>query len=236
MKSKKILVCCLVFGVIFIFSIAKENFILKNSTTKYKLMVDENKVLKNNWYYNLDKLDKNNLCVNEIIKQINYLKNEKLSDLITFNKYPALIFTGEEKKLDISNSDSAKMFKTEIEYDLDNNSINFAGHYTIVRVGMTGWGENYWIVDRKTGKSFEFPYAAVFIDFKKDSNLIVINPKDQILKYMENSDNYLDLCVGNIFVPKYYELRPSYVIWENDKITVVNNPNNIQPKTNPFFE
>ncbi|MDP2947515.1 MAG: hypothetical protein Q8N88_05360 [Nanoarchaeota archaeon] len=197
---------------------------------------EENDIKNGHWFYNLDKLDKNDVCVNKIIEQVEYLKNEKLSELIIFDKYKAPIFGGVLKNLDISSSNSVKMFRTAIRSNLKDKDINFAGHYTIVSVGMTGWGDNYWIIDRENGKAFEFPYQAGLIDFKKDSNLIIINPKNKILEFMKNSDNYFDICVGGLFFPRYYELRPSYVLWKNNEVKIIDNPQNTKPTDNPFWK
>jgi hypothetical protein len=247
MKAKKILFGCflvLIFLAMFIFVTIylneKEEELkserIQSKLSNYKPIYSDGEAINNHWYYNLDKLDKNDQCVREIIEQINYFKNEKLSELITFDKYQTNIFNDELEDLDISSSDSARMFRTAIRYDLKDYGVNFAGHYTIASVGMTGWGENYWIVDRENGKAYEFPYQAEFIDFRKESNLIIINSKDQILKYMKESNNYLDVCTNGLFYPKYYELRPSYLLWENNEIKIIDNPKNIQPILTPFFE
>lgn len=238
MKMKKILIWCflvLIFLAVFIFVNVYLNEIRENLKSE-KIQNELSK--KGHWFYNLDKLDKNDQCVKGIIEQINYLKNENLSESITFDKYPALVFDGELKGLDISSSNSARMFRTAIRYDLENTGIDFAGHYTIASVGMTGWGENYWIVDRENGKAYEFPYHADFIDFKKDSGLIVIDPKYMIIDYMKNSKNYFDFCMPEIWLPKYYEIRPSYVFWDSNenKIKIIDNPKNAKPIKSPFWE
>ncbi|MDO8659273.1 MAG: hypothetical protein Q7K54_01600 [Candidatus Parcubacteria bacterium] len=228
MKNRKLL-----FSILIILFLVIYFFFINNNFYSHQT---ENNIKNNHWFYNLDKLDKNDDCVYKIIKQIEYFKNEKLSKLITFDKYKVSVFMGELKELDISSSDSARMFRTAIRYHLNDTDVNFAGHYTIVGVGMTGWGENYWIIDRKNGKAFEFPYQAEFIDFKKDSSLIIINPKDKILEFMKNSDNYhLDFCAEEIWLPKYYELRPSYVFWDDNKVKIIDNSKNIKPIISPFW-
>jgi hypothetical protein len=246
MKLKKILFGCflfLIFLAMFIFVTIYLNEkeeklkseMIQSKLSNYKPLHSDSETINNHWYYNLDKLDKNNQCVKGIIEQIDYLKNEKLSELITSYKYPANIYTSELKDIDIFSSNSARMFRTAIRYDLESQGVNFAGHYTITSVGMTGWGENYWIIDRENGKAYEFPYQAEFIDFRKDSNLIIINPKDKLLEFMKDSENYSDVCLGGLFYQRYYELRPSYVLWENNEAKVIDNPQNIKPTENPFF-
>lgn len=246
MKAKKILLGSFLFFIvmaIFIFAMIYINEFRENlksekiqeKLSRYKFIENTDNVTNNHWFYNLDKLDKNDECARGVIEQIDYLKNESLSESITFEKYPVNIFNGELKDLDISSSDSARMFRTVIRSYLKDDGVNFAGHFTIASVGMTGWGENYWIVDRTTGKAYEFPYQAEFLDFRKDSNLIIINPKNKILDFMKDSNSYFDVCTQGLFYPRYYEIRPSYVLWEDNKVKIIEDLKNTQPIFTPFF-
>jgi hypothetical protein len=227
MKKKKIFFV----GFLMLVLITLLLFVIDN----FYLNRTKNNIKNNHWFYNLNKLDKNDICASKIIEQIEYLKSENLSKLITFDKYAVPLFSGQLKDLDILSSNSAKLFRTAIKEQLKNSDVNFAGYYTIISIGMTGWGDNYWIINRKNGKAFEFPYQAGFISFKKDSNLIILNPKDKILEFMKNSDSYFDVCLGGLFFPRYYELRPSYILWENNKVKVIDNPDNTKPIENPFW-
>lgn len=142
----------------------------------------------------IDKLDKE--CSLTFLNQIEYLSKEKFSEEFTFDRYKT---TDALKKkpadLDINSSNSARMFRTLIRQDLKNNGVNFAGHYTIASVGLTGWQQSYWIVDRSNGKAYEFPYAPHALDFRNNSNLLIIDSRDFILKRLNSMKGGMILLV-----------------------------------------
>ena len=177
-------------------------------------------------------------CADAILAQNQYLENEKLSDKFTFEVYPInASFTAKPADLDINSSKYAREFRTKIRQGLETEGINFAGHYSIVSVGMTGWGENHYIVDRINGKAYTFPYYAGFIDFRKNSNLVVINPKQTLLNEIVGIENNNDRCspayTGRISI-YFTDLRPFYFLWENNKLKLLG-PNDIKLPINDFW-
>lgn len=194
------------------------------------------------WLDNLDNLiaeesDKNAECLNATKEQVEYLKNEKLSEQFTFDKYQVTsLLNSALKNLDIDSNKYARMFKTRIREELEKNGINFAGHYSIVSVGMTGWGENYYIIDRNNGEAYTFPYWAYDLMFRKDSNLIILNPKDMIFREMRSMPDYIDNCGYKMAESSPLVLhRPFYFIWENNELKLIG-PFNIKPLINKFWE
>jgi hypothetical protein len=194
--------------------------------------------LAGEWFNHLDILDKNDPCSKKVLNQIEYLNNEKLYNQFTFDKYKIdTQLTKEPADLNINSNKTASLFRGSIQSELTKNGINFAGHYTIVSVGMTGWGEGYWIIDRINGQAYNFPYLATFIDFNKNSNLIVMNAKEAILnKIKKGYDDFHYLCdaveLGGIY---YNEIRPFYFLWQNNQLILLGQED-IKPPINTFWE
>jgi|SRR3989344_584573 len=199
-------------------------------------------VARGAWLDNLDNLqlddwDKDGKCLDATRKQISYLKNEKLSEQFTFDKYKVNeLFTGKLADLDISNNKYARTYRTVLREDLKKEGINFAGHYSIVSVGMTGIGESYYIVDGTNGKAYTFPYWAYTLDFKKDSNLIIMDAKDKIFEQMREFISYSDNCAFTLARSStLVEQKPFYFLWENNELKLLG-PTDIKPPINGFWE
>ncbi len=171
-------------------------------------------------------------CAKELAEQKAYLDQEVYSSQHSFDKYPSyneMQFA--PIRLGKNNSIYAKQFRTKINEQLDTIPVNFDGRYSIVSVGMTGWGQNHWIVDRKTGRAYEFPYHAMSLDFKKESNLIIMNSKENIRKLLgENPE------AGCYYYnqEKVTDFRPFYFKWENANLELLA-PTDIRPAVNTFW-
>jgi len=178
------------------------------------------------------------VCADAILAQSQYLEKEKLSEDFSFEKYVVsnTIIT-QPADLDINSSQSARDFRTMIRNGLK-EGVNFAGHYSIVGVGMTGWGYNYWIVDRLNGKAYTFPYIQYELDFRKDSDLIIMNSKPIIKKALIEAESFGDICspygIGAQGI-LYTDLRPFYFLWEDNKLKLLG-PTDIKPPINKFWE
>lgn len=127
--------------------------------------------------------------------------------------------------LDINSNKFAKRFRTRLREDLKKQGVNFAGSYSIVTVPMTGWGKNYFIIDRKNGKAYLFPYHAVKLDFKKDSNLILMNPKSLIMQ--------IDSCLP-LGQQTAHDLRSFYFLWKNNQLVLIG-PKDKTPPPNEMW-
>jgi hypothetical protein len=74
-----------------------------------------------------------------------------------------------------------------------------------------------------------------FLDFKKDSNLIVMNSKDSIFSSMRETSNSRDNCTTTGTMYLYFtDARPFYFLWQNDKLILLA-PKNIEPPVNQFW-
>ena len=103
---------------------------------------------------------------------------------------------------------------------------------------MTGWGSNFWIIDRKTGKAYEFPYKTNYLRFKKESNLLIMDPKETILKNLKELHDFHNACVYQYSVSgqMFTDLRPFYFIWKNNKLQMLAGPPGEKPLSNSFWK
>jgi hypothetical protein len=116
---------------------------------------------------------------------------------------------------------------------LDTTGINFAGAYTIVSVGMTGWGDNHWIIDRRTGRAQELPYKAAYLGFSPRSLLLILNPRDSIRKALRELSEPLNACAF-IGPHRTTELRPIYFLWTNGALRQIA-PTDLRAPRNSFW-
>lgn len=226
-----------IFVLLIIIVIAILFFVFKSSDTTKENM--RSSVSETGGRINrLGKLDKE--CSLALLNQIKYLNKEKFFKEFTFNRYK----TTDELKtipadLDVNSSKSARMFRTSIRQELKDKGVDFAGHYTIVSVGLTGWQEIYWIVDRSSGKAYEFPYAPYALDFRHNSNLLIMDSKDIILNRLNTMKvGYISPCINidryDIPPSEITDLRPFYFLWQNDELTLLA-PKTIDPPVNRFW-
>ena len=162
-------------------------------------------------------LDLDDPCAVALREQAEYLRQEKYTDQFTFKAYPApALYTGPLAMVGTSSDPTARMFRTKLNEELTKTGVNFAGHYSIVSVGMTGWGDNFWIIDRSNGRTYPFPYKATYLDFAPDSELIVMDSKDHILESIkeQEQDDYHNAC-AYMGPRRLAELRPLYFRWRS---------------------
>ncbi|OGG61667.1 hypothetical protein A3I46_03830 [Candidatus Kaiserbacteria bacterium RIFCSPLOWO2_02_FULL_54_13] len=176
--------------------------------------------------------DKN--CSQAILAQEQAVNNDPLANAETFEKYPVTnSLQMAPADLDIKSNSFAYEFRGVLMDKLSRVGVNFAGHYSIVYVGMTGWGANYFIVDRSNGKTYIFPYIATFLDFNKDSNLIRMNSKEDVLAWI--NEDVPDACMSTGTVGVYYtDARPFYFLWQNNELQQLG-PGSSTPPMNPFW-
>ncbi len=177
-------------------------------------------------------------CSKGVLDQLAYFENETLSGKFTFEKYKVLdLLTSEPRDLDIKSSRYANEFRTNIRLDLAEVGVNFAGHYSIVSVGMTGYpSSNYYLVDRANGKAYIFPYGTFQLDFRKDSNLIIMNPKQVFLGLIKNSQGPEQYCdPRSSWRDNDVGARPFYFLWEDNHLKLLG-PTDMAPPINDFWE
>ena len=185
-----------------------------------------------------DYINKNKECFSAYEKQKEYLDNETLSKEFTFDKYKSIYSEPKIlKELDLNFSKTAREFRTNIGFQLG-DKVDFDGKYTIVGVGMTGWDGPTWIVDRTNGKAYEFPYQHYYfsLDYKKDSNLIIINSKEKIKEMHDEQECfYLNITTKDEEISGAYDLVPHYLLWENNQFKYLG-PKEYTPAINYFWE
>lgn len=141
----------------------------------------------------------------------------------TFEQYPSKeIFTGTTALLDLNSSFIARRFRTTIN-DALKRGVNFAGHYVIAEWGFTGIGGEIAVVDIKTGKAYPVPYVAdMGFEYRKDSNLLVMNPLWLIKKIAKETG-----C-ANPAGRDFEIIRPYYFLWEDNSFRLLH-PLDIPP-------
>lgn len=189
------------------------------------------------WLNHPERLDTADACMRRLLDLIQYLDTETISRRYTFDKFeipdhPIKTLAA----LDIKSSRTARAFRTNIGYELREKGINFAGKYSFVGVGMTGWGENRWIVDRTNGRAFEFPYRVNEIEFRKNSNLIIIRPRAKFLSELQQSVDPRDLCDERMAYDPEIDLRPAYLLWRNDSLLFLAGGDQQLPTTEEFWK
>jgi hypothetical protein len=187
------------------------------------------------WLANPERLESTDACTRAVRDQLRDLHGDTLSARFTFYRYPARSAQPRRPApLDLSSLESARTFRTKIREALEVAGVNFAGHYAIVEVGMTGWGPNYWIVDRRTGRAFEFPYLATYLDFADSSTLVIMDSKEAIMRALGQMADYRDAC-ANMGARRHMELRPFYFRWASDRLEQLA-PVGISPPLNAFWK
>ena len=171
-------------------------------------------------------------CAESLAAQAEYLEREPHVRDHFFARYPARPSPGLRlAPLDLNSTPLAREFQTRLRQELKSRGVNFAGHYSLVGVGMTGWGMNYWIVDRRSGRAWEFPFHATFLDFDPGSSLIIMNSRDSIRSLLNQQKD------GGCFYlnqEQVTDLRPFYFEWKNDTLTKLA-PRDLTPPVNAFW-
>ncbi|MET0394771.1 MAG: hypothetical protein ABW019_16620 [Chitinophagaceae bacterium] len=88
--------------------------------------------------------------------------------------------------LDFSSNPEARYYRTRIREGYREDSVNFAGHYTLVIWGCGAPCQAAVIIDRQTGKIYDVPTASGGYEFRVDSRLLIVNPPDE--------DGFYDDC------------------------------------------
>jgi hypothetical protein len=112
-------------------------------------------------------------------------QNAKAPD---FKQYPADVYAGKPAQLNLRSNPMARMYRTSIREQLQEQGINFAGHYTIVVMGCGTGCSITAIVDARNGVAY-FPRAlngwsvepGVY-DFADDEDVRTFRTDSQLLK------------------------------------------------------
>lgn len=90
------------------------------------------------------------------------------------------------KKLNFSNYEFKKMFKTTTLKGVEENGVNFAGHFCFVYWGCGSTCKLSAVVDMKTGIVYNGLHSEIGYEFKINSNILVVNPPDETGFYNKN--------------------------------------------------
>jgi hypothetical protein len=136
----------------------------------------------------------------------------------TFEDYPATTtYTGPSATVDEASHAVAKRFYSYHVAALE-KGVTFAGKYTISDWAYTGLGQMFAVVDVETGEVYPFPYVVDWeFDFKPDSNLIVINPKDSVPAF-DKLDGTADVSCD---VKWFDDMKTYYFVFENNEFRLL---------------
>jgi hypothetical protein len=169
------------------------------------------------WMASIDTAHTTDSCSVAVKAQLADLDRDTLSDRLAFSQFPAVVTPQPVAVFDPASSRSAREFRTKLREALETTPVNFAGHYSIVGVGMTGWGTNYWIVDRLNGRAVEFPYDAVYLEYSPASTLLVMDSKERIIQAMSAMSDVEENC-AHMGSRRHAELRPFYFTFANGRL------------------
>jgi len=105
----------------------------------------------------------------------------------SFEKYRvSYIYSGQMSPINLKSNRTARVYKTTISESYKQNGVNFAGHYSFVYWGCGSPCTGCAIIDVRTGKVYSGPDSGFGYNFKKDSRLLIVNPKDTISNSGQN--------------------------------------------------
>jgi len=78
--------------------------------------------------------------------------------------------------LDFSDYEHKKMFITQTKQGIQEQGVNFAGHFCFVYWGCGSPCKVSAVIDMKTGKVYDGPASEIGYSFKKESLILVVNP------------------------------------------------------------
>ena len=136
----------------------------------------------------------------------------------TFKDYPVTTrYTGPVATLNEESHAVAKRFYSYHVAALE-KGVTFAGKYTISDWAYTGVGQMFAVIDVETGDVFPFPYVVDWeFDFKPDSNLIVVNPKDSVPAF-DKLDGTADVSCD---VKWFDDMKTYYFVFENNEFKLL---------------
>lgn len=136
-----------------------------------------------------------------------------------FESYSADVYAGKPAPLNLSSHRFARMFRTKIREQLQEEGINFAGHYTIAVMGCGTGCSTTAIVDARNGRAY-FPsvldgwsVAPGAYQFAEDEDVRTFRVNSRLLK-----------IIGSPRLSSYEKWGPSgvyYYEWKNDRLRQV---------------
>jgi len=105
----------------------------------------------------------------------------------SFESYKvSYIYSGQMSPINFKSNWTARVYKTRISKSYSQNGVNFAGHYSFAYWGCGSPCTGCAIIDVRTGKVYSGPDSGFGYNFKKDSRLLIVNPKDTVSNSGQN--------------------------------------------------
>jgi len=105
----------------------------------------------------------------------------------SFNLYKVKsIYSGRLALVNFKSNSTARVYRTRISEEYKQNGVNFAGHYSFAYWGCGSPCTGCAIVDVRTGKVYSGPDSGFGYNFRKESKLLIVNPKDTVSNSGQN--------------------------------------------------
>lgn len=157
--------------------IIKEDSLLNNEVKKSRPTIDLIYETENFKLYGDTTIIKN---------KISYV-SLKFEPYIDFDDFKLeMIDNKKYSDLDLKSNSEANNYRTRLREGYKADKANFAGHYTFVYFGCGSPCQISYVIDRKTGKIYDSPSAALGYDFRVNSRMLIVNPP--------NSSGFYDDC------------------------------------------
>jgi len=96
------------------------------------------------------------------------------------------IYLGQMFPINFKSNWTARVYKTRISESYKKNGVNFGGHYSFAYWGCGSPCTGCAIIDVRTGKVYSGPDSGFGYNFKKNSRLLIVNPKDTVSNSGQN--------------------------------------------------
>jgi hypothetical protein len=129
----------------------------------------------------------------------------------------ATTYTGPIAALDEDSHAVAKRFYSYHVAALE-KGVMFGGRYAMSDWAFTGLGQMFAVIDVETGRVYPFPYVVDWeFDYRPDSNLIIINPKDMVPEF-DKLDGNADVSCD---VKWFDNMKTYYFVFENNEFRLL---------------
>jgi len=127
-----------------------------------------------------------------------------------FRNYPvANNYRGTPARVNFGISPGARSYRTRLREGASKGP-NFAAHYTIVTWGCGSDCYDIAVIDARTGRVWFGPFTgAVELAFRRNSRLVVVDPKSEVEKRFPNG------------LPAGFDTREIFFVWRGNKFVQV---------------
>jgi hypothetical protein len=136
-----------------------------------------------------------------------------------FESYPADVYAGKPAPLNLRSHRMARMFRTRIREQLQEEGINFAGHYTIAVMGCGTGCSTAAIVDARNGHAY---FPQVLDGWSVEPGAYQFAENEDVRTF--RTDSRLLKVIGSPRLSAYEKWGPSgiyYYEWKNNRLRQV---------------